>query len=191
MRHGAGVTPRRRPHRRGTDSLRATARRAAISSPENAATAGGIRIRRPDPLRIDDEAQAAMAVQRAAMRATLPGLHEPHSADEDRAWIRDVFARMSVWLAVDGERIVGIASRDGNWLHQLYLAPGYTGIGIGQRLLAAMLAESPALKLWTFARNAGARRFYERNGFVAVEFGDGSGNEEGEADVCYERSMRA
>ncbi len=150
-----------------------------------------IRIRRPDPLRIDEEAQAAMAVQRAATRATLPGLLEPHSADEDRAWIRDVFARMSVWLAVDGERVVGIASRDGNWLHQLYLAPGYAGAGIGRRLLDAMLDESPALKLWTFARNAGARRFYERNGFIAVEFGDGSGNEEGEADVCYERSMRS
>ena len=42
----------------------------------------------------------------------------------------------------------------------------------------------------TFARNAGARRFYERHGFVAVAFGDGTGNEEGEPDVRYERSTR-
>ena len=67
---------------------------------------------------------------------------------------------------------------------------GFSGNGIGQQLLERVLSESPRLELWTFARNAGARRFYERNGFVAVEFGDGGGNEEGEADVRYVRSAR-
>ena len=46
------------------------------------------------------------------------------------------------------------------------------------------------LRLYTFARNEGARRFYERHGFVAVAFGDGSGNQEGEPDVRYERATR-
>jgi putative acetyltransferase len=154
-----------------------------------------IRIRRPDPLRIDAEAQLAMAVQRAALAATLPGLHNPHTADEDRAWIRGVFANLSVYLAFDGARVVGVVSRDGEWLSQLYVAPERTGQGIGQRLLDAMIEEAgeaaiPVFKLWTFQRNAGARRFYERNGFVAVEFGDGSGNEEREPDVRYERPTR-
>lgn len=36
-----------------------------------------------------------------------------------------------------------------------------------------------------FQLNDKARRFYERRGFVAVEFGDGTGNEEGEPDVRY------
>jgi hypothetical protein len=31
-----------------------------------------------------------------------------------------------------------------------------------------------------------ARAFYERHGFVAIEFGDGSGNEAGQPDVFYE-----
>jgi GNAT superfamily N-acetyltransferase len=154
----------------------------------------GISVRRPDPARLDAEADAAMAVQRAAMRATLPGLREPHTPAEDAAWIRGVFARLSVWLAMDDGTVVGLAARDGEWLTQLYLAPGYTGRGIGQRLLDAVLAEASAsiqvLQLWTFQRNAGARHFYERNGFVAVEFGDGSGNEEGEPDVRYERKLR-
>ena len=153
-------------------------------------------IRRPEPARLDAEAQASMAVQRAALRATLPGLHNPHTADEDRAWIRGVFSRLSVWLAVDGEHVIGIASRDGEWVSQLYVAPERTGQRIGQGLLDVLLEEAsvasiPVFKLWTFQRNAGARRFYERNGFVAVEFGDGSGNEEGEPDVRYERSTRA
>jgi putative acetyltransferase len=150
-----------------------------------------ISIRRPDPARLGEEADAAMAVQRAAIRATLPGLLEPHTAAEDAQWIRGIFARHSVWLAVDGQRVVGIASRDGEWVTQLYIAPGHTGMGIGQKLLDRLLAEAAAggvLRLWTFQRNAGARRFYERNGFVAVELTDGKGNEEREPDVRYERS---
>ena len=34
------------------------------------------------------------------------------------------------------------------------------------------------------------RRFYERNGFVAARLGDGTGNEEGEPDVVYERALK-
>ena len=39
--------------------------------------------------------------------------------------------------------------------------------------------------LWTFQKNEGARRFYERHGFDAVELTDGSGNMEREPDVRY------
>ena len=35
------------------------------------------------------------------------------------------------------------------------------------------------------ATTADARRFYERNGFVAEAFGDGTGNEERQPDVRY------
>lgn len=40
------------------------------------------------------------------------------------------------------------------------------------------------LDRWTFAANAGARRFYERHGFVAIAVTDGD-NEEGAPDVRY------
>jgi hypothetical protein len=46
------------------------------------------------------------------------------------------------------------------------------------------------VRLWCFQANSGARRFYERHGFVAVEFTDGHDNEEGCPDVLYERSNR-
>jgi hypothetical protein len=46
------------------------------------------------------------------------------------------------------------------------------------------------LRLYTFQCNQGARRFYERHGFIAVAFGDGSSNEEGEPDIRYERNIR-
>jgi hypothetical protein len=42
---------------------------------------------------------------------------------------------------------------------------------------------SPASSSRTFQSNAGARRFYEREGFVAVEETDGRGNEEGAPDL--------
>src|SRR5215471_18749697 len=114
-------------------ALHAAGRRLATFSVDVAMPP--ISIRRPDPFRLGEEADAAMAVQRAALRATLPGLREPHTAVEDAAWIRDIFAHRLVWLAVDDGCVVGIASHDGEWVNQLYIAPGYTGKGIGKRLL--------------------------------------------------------
>lgn len=42
------------------------------------------------------------------------------------------------------------------------------------------------MSLHVFAKNEGARHFYERLGFTAVEESDGSRNEEREPDVRYE-----
>jgi GNAT superfamily N-acetyltransferase len=143
-------------------------------------------VRRPDPARPEVEALAIRDVMLASRRATLPGLREPHSDDEALAFVREVvLATQSVWVAECEGRIIAFAARKDRWLMHLYVVPEWTGWGIGQLLLERMLSESPTLELWTFARNDGARRFYERNGFVPVEFGDGGGNEEGEADVRY------
>jgi GNAT superfamily N-acetyltransferase len=145
-------------------------------------------VRRPDVAERDREALAIRDVMLASRRASLPGLHEAHTDDEALAFVREVvLATQSVWLAESEGRVVAFAARKDNWLMHLYVLPEWTGCGIGQLLLERMLHESPLLELWTFARNDGARRFYERNGFVAVEFGDGGGNEEGEADVRYVR----
>jgi ribosomal protein S18 acetylase RimI-like enzyme len=50
---------------------------------------------------------------------------------------------------------------------------------------AKALLGSP-IRLYTFQANQGARRFYERHGFRAVAFGDGSNSEERCPDVLYE-----
>ncbi|HEX9301589.1 MAG TPA: GNAT family N-acetyltransferase [Casimicrobiaceae bacterium] len=153
-------------------------------------------LRRPQPSRFNEEADAVTTLFLAARRATLPGLSEPHPDEETFEWMRNVvFPRQSVQLALLRDEIVGFAARDGAWLTQLWVKPGWTGHGIGQRLLEFVLEEAAkvtaTLRVQTFQRNAGARRFYERNGFVAVTFGDGSGNEEKEPDVVYERAMRS
>lgn len=151
-------------------------------------------LRRPHADALVSDAEAVTALMIAARRATMPWLAEPRSEAEVHAWMRDVvLPSRSVLIAeVDGE-VVGFAARHDAWLDALYLKPGWTGRGIGQRLLDAMLAEAaslPAMRLYAFQRNAGARRFYERNGFVAVAFTDGRDNEEREPDVLYERAAR-
>jgi GNAT superfamily N-acetyltransferase len=109
--------------------------------------------------------------------------------------MRDVvFTRHSVRLAeIDGD-IVGLASRDGVWLANLYVKPGWTSHGIGTQLLRAMLANAasatPVLRVCTFTRDERARRFLENRGFRAVGSADSSANEEHEPELRYERSTR-
>ena len=67
------------------------------------------------------------------------------------------------------------------------MLPGQQGRGAGSVLLERAKARSAGvLRLWAFQRNERARCFYERRGFRAVRFGDGSENEENEPDVLYE-----
>lgn len=147
--------------------------------------ADGVTLRRP---RSVADVAAAARLHRASKRAAMPWLADVHTPDEDVAWMRDtVFAKQSVWLACEGDAIVGIASRDGTWLTQLYVAPDRLGCGIGTRLLDRIAGETPVIDLWAFQRNARARRFYERRGFAVVELTDGAGNEEREPDVRYVR----
>ena len=54
------------------------------------------------------------------------------------------------------------------------------------RALSSLLGRaSDRLELWTFLRNAPARRFYEARGFALVEQTDGARNEEREPDARY------
>ena len=111
-----------------------------------------------------------------------------HTPDEVRGWVADdLLPTTETWVAIggDGEPIGFLSLREG-FLEQLYLAPGWTGRGIGSLLVELAKERRPAgLDLFTFQVNEGARRFYERHGFTAVWFGDGSENEERQPDVRY------
>jgi GNAT superfamily N-acetyltransferase len=141
------------------------------------------------------EADATATMYLESRRTLLPSVRNPHTDAETRAWMRDtVFARHSVRLAeADGE-IVGFASRDGTWLANLYVKPGWTGHGIGTQLLRSMLinaaSATPVLRVSTFACNENAQRFLENHGFRRVGAGDGSANEEHEPDLRYECPTR-
>jgi GNAT superfamily N-acetyltransferase len=110
-----------------------------------------------------------------------------HTDNEVRAWIREAVAEGRWWVAVDVTgTIVRTMALDPGELDQLYVRPDRLGEGIGRGLLAVAMERSPdGLSLYTFQVNDRARRFYERNGFVADWLGDGSANEERQPDVRY------
>jgi GNAT superfamily N-acetyltransferase len=120
--------------------------------------------------------------------AGLTFLPKLHTESDTRRWIRDeMFARHEVWVAEDDGEVVGFAALSGDLLGHLYVRPDAQNRGVGSALLGLVKAERPhGFDLWTFQRNEGARRFYERNGLGAVELTDGAGNEEEEPDMRYE-----
>jgi len=130
-----------------------------------------------------------MAVLTASRQQAMPWLRSPHTEAETARWIAEILLRRSdVRVAVDeGSCIVGFMALGAGVLEQLYAAPDRQGQGIGTALLAVAKNEADdGLSLYTFVRNARACRFYERHGFIATEWSDGSRNEEGEPDVRYD-----
>ncbi|MGJ6966531.1 GNAT family N-acetyltransferase [Streptosporangium sp. G11] len=83
-----------------------------------------------------------------------------------------------LWVAELHGRIVGFATLGIDQLGHLYVTPYAQNRGIGTDLLAHARRVRPGgLTLITPGVNTGARRFYERHGFVMTE-GD-------ESDVTY------
>jgi len=123
-------------------------------------------------------------------RDTVPAIH---TVDEIAEWIvTRLLPRGSsfVWEE-EGTLLAWLDVHDG-WVNQLFCRRDATGRGLGRRLLDFAKDLSPhGLQLYTFQVNDGARRFYAREGFIVyaregfieVEWGDGSGNEESEPDV--------
>lgn len=149
------------------------------------------------PARPDDAPRIA-DVFLSSRRAFLPWAPLRHADDEVRAWVREVLLpRTRVHVACDaGGADAGVrgfvsaqpahAAGEPSWIEQLYVAPGHTARGVGSALLREALAGLPRpVRLHTFQANAGARRFYERHGFVAIAFGDGRDNEERCPDLLY------
>jgi GNAT superfamily N-acetyltransferase len=144
---------------------------------------------------VEADAPPVAEVYLAARRDLVSCAPLAHPDEAVRRWVAEhLIPAGAVTVAVSGEApstIVGMMAltrRDGvGWLDHLYVSPSQVGRGIGTRLLKHAKAElgSP-IRLHTFQANGGARRFYERHGFRALAFGDGSGNEERCPDVLYE-----
>ena len=134
------------------------------------------------------DARAAADLWLRARKAAV-GVIPPtvHADDDVRAWFASHVVRdTELWVAEDRVgALVGILVLEGRWLDQLYVEPTMTGRGIGASLVELAKRERPTgLRLWTFASNAGAQRFYERHGFVETRRTDGD-NEEGAPDILY------
>jgi putative acetyltransferase len=122
-----------------------------------------------------------------AFAVSVPGLPLAHSRDEIIAWLgtKQIPQRVVTVADMEGSP-AGFVASDEAWVHQLFVAPEFHGTGLGSALLETVLSKaSRPIRLWAFQRNAQARRFYERRGFMAELFTDGSTNEERTPDVLY------
>jgi GNAT superfamily N-acetyltransferase len=131
------------------------------------------------------EMDEAAIVHRRAFDERLPWLAGLHTPAEDRAFFRDrVFASCEIWGAVD-EKIIGFTAFREGWIDQLYVLPDRQAHGVGSALLNIAKSKYSRLQLWTFQRNAAARGFYEKRGFILLDETDGHANEEREPDALY------
>lgn len=134
------------------------------------------------------DARDLTALYRRARSEAMPWLAVPHDEAATRWWIEHMLLPdHRVLVADNGEgRPVGFSAVDGDWLQQLYVHPDHQHAGIGRALLDdAKEARPGGLRLHVFTRNTRARRLYEAAGFLLVEQGDGSTNEEHEPDCTY------
>lgn len=141
-------------------------------------------------LTLDDMDRVAL-IHRASFDDALPWLGGLHTPEEDYVFFRDVvFAQCDMWGGQLNGVLVGFIAFREHWIDQLYVLPGFQGQSVGTGLLAFAKGYQSPLHLWTFQRNFAARRFYERQGFMAIEDTDGSRNEENEPDVLYRWEAR-
>jgi GNAT superfamily N-acetyltransferase len=135
------------------------------------------------------DALAAAEVWLRSRKAAMPAIPAPvHTDDDVRHHFRTVIVmERELWVAVDDSAdVTGLLVLADDDVDQLYVDPVWWGRGIGSQLLEQAKRVRPnGLWLWTFQANTGARRFYERHGFGAVDATDGSGNEERAPDVRY------
>ncbi len=133
-----------------------------------------------------DDMDAAARVVRTAFDQALPSLAGLHTPEEDQWFFRErVFETCEVWGAFDGAAMRGIIAFREGWIDQLYVLPTAQRRGVGKDLLQVAQNAFDRLQLWTFQRNAQARRFYEARGFALIQQTDGARNEEKEPDALY------
>jgi ribosomal protein S18 acetylase RimI-like enzyme len=134
------------------------------------------------------EAAAVAEVYLRSFHAGLPTISLAHTDDEVREWFRAVVVpTKESWVWDDDGAVVAMMVLGDGWIEHLYVDPEHQRAGIGSSLVALAKERQPSgLRLYAFQVNEVACRFYEKHGFVELERGDGSGNEEGEPDVLYE-----
>ena len=142
-----------------------------------------MRLRRGDP---GDIATLARMLRSTYDRMTyIPRLHTP---EEDVRYVSEVlYPGNEVWVAEEDGRVVGFAALTDDELLQIHVDPTEQNRGIGTQLFGHAQERRPrGFTLWTFQKNVGARRFYERHGCRVAQLTDGAQNDEREPDVQYE-----
>ncbi len=164
-------------------STRARAGDRTVMAPHAAAKwADGPVIRRCE----DSEGALAAEIYLESRRAAAPAVPPSIHPDDDvvRWFTQHLMQTADVWLAEINDVPIAVLAFTNGWLDQLYVLPDHYNRGIGSALVRHAQSIQTQLDLWTFQRNEGAQRFYERHGFVEIERTDGD-NEEGAPDIRY------
>ncbi|MGB9150459.1 MAG: GNAT family N-acetyltransferase [Burkholderiales bacterium] len=135
------------------------------------------------------EIAALYLASRKLLSAYAPLMHSDKNIFD---WIENsLIPSGGVTVALIENKIIGMSATSWHggfgWIDQLYIVPQHIGQGAGTALLMYALQKlPPPIRLYTFQANDSASRFYQRHGFVAIEFSDGANSEERAADILYE-----
>ena len=101
---------------------------------------------------------------RASFEAGV-GITDPRPlAEQQQYFLTEVLPRNSVRLATQANQLVGFVAASRESVAQLYVRVGAQRHGVGAQLLTWAKAQSAgSLWLYTFARNAIARSFYDED----------------------------
>lgn len=141
-------------------------------------------VRRMDPSELSEVTDTWYRSLMGSLEYMRP--EQLRSEEANKTFFRQVVVpTRDLWIAEFEGRVAGILALEGNEIDRLYVAPEAQQRRIGTVLLEHAKALHPkGLTLVTHQRYTGARRFYERHGFVALEFGT-SPPPENEPDVRY------
>jgi GNAT superfamily N-acetyltransferase len=125
---------------------------------------------------------AYRALHRFGMTEAPLGFVDVHATDAARpdAEVAAMLERGEGWGVFEGERLLGKLTIDALpypslahtfWVHAVYVHPDARGSGASAALMGAAVDGARAqgarcIALWVNEKNAAARRFYERFGFV-------------------------
>jgi ribosomal protein S18 acetylase RimI-like enzyme len=134
----------------------------------------------------EDDVPLLARMLRASYDA-MPYIPRLHTPEEDAGYVGGLVSGNEGWVADDDGLVVGFAVLGDDELLQIHVEAEYQNRGIGSTLFLQATKRRPSgFTLWTFQKNEGARRFYERHGCRVAQLTDGARNEEREPDVQYE-----
>lgn len=116
---------------------------------------------------------------RAASRIGHPFLTESDLDRQAAIIARNHLHTAEIWIAERNQGAIGFIAHVGDHIGALFVRPSAHRGGIGRGLLEHLKARRPRLELGVYEANLGARRFYERQGFVVQ--GRSEQDEEGRA----------
>jgi GNAT superfamily N-acetyltransferase len=133
-----------------------------------------------------EDANHIAHILRVGLTYILPDLPALHTREEDIGFVTDSLKEYEAVVAVRDTTPIGFIIFKEDWISHLYILPEFHRMGIGTTLVSFATEKYSHLQLWTFQRNAQARRFYEKHGFISTTFTNGESNEEKEPDMMYE-----